>query len=120
VVSLRVERTGEVFLASVEVRSGFWGRLRGYLLRARPGAGEGILLVGAARVHTWWVAFPLDLYFLDGSLRLIAARPGTPPFRVPPSPAGCRHVLEVPSAGDGPSPGVRPGDRLVLCLRVGR
>lgn len=119
-VSLRNERTGEVIFGPLEIRSGFFGRLRGYLGRRRPLAAEGLLLVGTARVHTWGMAFPLDLYFLDGSLRLIKADAAVAPFRFPPSPRECRHVLEVPFRERCAPPDLRPGDRLVLCIRVDR
>lgn len=115
-VSLLNERTGKVCVPLLHIRSGFRGRLCGYLLR-RPRAPEGMLLVGASRVHTLFMRFPLDLYFLDGSLRVLREERGVRPFRLPRSARGCRHVLEIPSSAAGEG-GILPGDRLVLSIRV--
>jgi uncharacterized protein len=120
VVSLLNQRTGRVCLPLLHIRSGFRQRLCGYLMRrpAGPPGTEGMLLIDTPRVHTLFMGFPLDLYYLDGSLRVLERRPGIPPFRFPGSARGCRHVLEIPSAGGAEGEEILPGDRLVISIRV--
>jgi uncharacterized membrane protein (UPF0127 family) len=118
-VSLVNERTGTVCLPCLRIRSDFFGRFAGYLAIRRPPLSlEGMLLIGTARVHTLFMGFPLDLFFLDASLRVLGVEPFVPPFRFPSSPPGCRHVLEVPHREGTSRLDLLPGDRLVLSLRV--
>jgi uncharacterized membrane protein (UPF0127 family) len=111
-------RDGSILVEELDIRSSFTGRLLGFMGRPRPSDGQGILLMGVRRVHTAFLRFPLDLLFLDGSLRVVGILHGVPPFRFPSSPPGCRHILEIPS-GDGRRGGdPLPGDRLILSVRV--
>ncbi len=111
-------RDGSMVVEELDIRSSFIGRLLGFMGRRRPSPGQGILLMGVRRVHTAFLRFPLDLLFLDGSLRVLGVLRGVPPFRFPSSPAGCRHILEIPS-GEGTRVGdPQPADRLILSVRV--
>ncbi len=97
----------------LDVRSSFAGRLAGYLARGPSCAPVAVLLWNTARVHTLFMSFNLDLYFLNGDLLVLERSLRVRPFRFPLSPGGCRHVLEVPSFSQ-PYPSILPGDRLGL------
>lgn len=107
-----VNRTrGTVLGSHVRVAHTWWSRLRGYLGRSRPDAGEGILLVPCNAIHTYGMAFPLDVLFLDESGRVLRrvrdVRPWTRPNRV----NAARYVLEVP-VGTIEATETREGDEL--------
>lgn len=75
-------------------------RLLGLSWRDRSKAGPGLLIPRCASVHTFGMRFELDLFFLDGTGRVIAVRRRVPPRRV----VWCRQasaVLEIPSAEGG-------------------
>lgn len=80
----------------VRVARGPRARLLGLAFLAREEAGPGLLIPRCASVHTFGMRFGLDLCFLDGDGRLVAARPGVPPKKI----AFCRGakaVLELPA-----------------------
>ena len=59
-------RTQNTLVGTRVVQSAtWWSRLRGFIGRPEPKRGEGLLLVGCAAVHTWWMSFGLDVLFLD-------------------------------------------------------
>ena len=68
--------------------------------RERSRAGPGLLIPRCASVHTFGMRFELDLFFLDGSGRVIAVRRRVPPRRVVWQ-RGARAVLEIPAAEGG-------------------
>ncbi|UCF30780.1 MAG: DUF192 domain-containing protein [bacterium] len=108
-------RTGEIAVTSLTIRSTFWGRFRGYLLLRRPDRACGLLLLGAARVHTLLMAFPIDIYYLDRSLIVLDCMYQIAPNRILPRPPwGTAHVLETPHGSCGPGGSIRAGDRLVI------
>lgn len=113
-VTLMNRDTGDAVVRGLMVRDGFWGRLTGYLLRSRPRGGEAMLLTGTSRVHTVMMRFDLDLYYLDGALRVLETRFQVRPWRFPQPPPGCRHVLEAPSPPLGEALPIVPGDRLSI------
>lgn len=81
------------------VARGFRARLLGLSLTDRPCAGPGLLIPRCAGVHTFGMRFELDVFFLDGSGRVIAVHRRVPPRRVLWQ-RGARAVLEIP-AGEG-------------------
>ena len=65
-------RTRNTLLGTrVVAASTFWSRLRGYIGRSRPKQGEGILLIPCDAIHTWWMAFEVDVLFLDDRGRVL-------------------------------------------------
>ncbi len=82
-------------LAHVTRLDGFWRKGRGVLGLRTLGPGEGVWLPQVASVHTLFVAFPLDLLFLDKDLRTLAACPAVPPGRLWAGARGAHHTLEL-------------------------
>jgi uncharacterized membrane protein (UPF0127 family) len=89
-------------LDSFPVARGFRQRLLGLSRRERADAGRGLLIPRCSSVHTFGMRFELDLFFLDGSGRIIAVRRRVPPRRVVWQ-RGARAVLEVPAEKGGES-----------------
>jgi hypothetical protein len=84
-----------VVASHVEVANGLWRRFRGYLGRPEPGEGEGILLTPCSAVHTFGMAYALDILFLDARGRVLEVVGNLKPWRKTRRVRGARHVLEV-------------------------
>jgi uncharacterized membrane protein (UPF0127 family)/CheY-like chemotaxis protein len=85
-------------------------RMRGLLGRQSLPAGEGMLLQPAPSIHTAFMHFPIDVVFMDGTLRVVKLVEGMPPWRA----ASARRawgVLEL-AAGEVASRGIEIGDQL--------
>jgi uncharacterized protein len=111
---LRVVNTGrnQELGDKVGLANRWMTRLRGMIGRPAPQPGQGLLLTPCSSVHMYGMRFPLDVVFLDGAGKVIAAYPSLAP--------GCRtqwhrqaeHALELP-AGTLDQSGTSVGDVLV-------
>lgn len=64
-------------------------------------------------VHTLGMRFPLDIVFVDASLKVIGLSANTPAWRIRVGPRGTRSVIEL-SAGRATACGLRVNDQLVI------
>lgn len=92
----------------LEVARSAQSRRRGLL--GRDGIDGALLLSPASAVHTLGMRFPIDVAYLDRTLRVMAVRT-MPPGRVGLPRPGARHVLEA-EAGAMERWGIRPGVRV--------
>lgn len=105
-------RTRRTLLGSqVRMADSWLGRLRGFLGRREPRQGEGILLLPCNAIHTFGMAFDLDVLFLDGEGKVLELRRSIPPWRITGRVPGGRYVLEVPT-GTIDASGTQVGDEL--------
>lgn len=94
------------------------GRVRGLLGRSRLAPDECQLLSGGiclrlgASVHTFGMAYPIDVLFCDDSWTVVDRIAGMPPNRMSRWVPRARHVVELIGGSLGPRPHV--GDRLRL------
>jgi hypothetical protein len=95
----------------VELAATWWSRLRGFLGRPEPALGEGLLLAPCDGIHTYGMAFDLDVLFLDERGRVLEVIQSLRPWRRTQRVAGARYVLEVP-AGTVQASRTRVGDEL--------
>lgn len=75
-----------------------WTRLRG-LLGLRPDDfrnGSGLWIVPCHGVHTLGMAFPIDVLYLDKTLKVIDIQQNLSPWRLAPVRRHARSVLELP------------------------
>ncbi|HWE46591.1 MAG TPA: DUF192 domain-containing protein, partial [Caulobacteraceae bacterium] len=85
-------------------------RMRGLLGRGSLPAGEGMLLQPAPSIHTAFMKFPIDVVFMDGTLRVLKIVERLRPWRA----ASKRHawaVLEL-AAGELEGRHIEVGDQL--------
>ena len=89
----------------------FWARLKGLLGGGRDCLGGGVICLDpCASIHTFGMAYPIDVAFLDECGIVVASRRRLAPCRVLSSPqAAC--VLERPSDG---SPWLAVGETVRL------
>lgn len=80
----------------VPVAIGWRARLLGLARLDRVEAGPGLLIPRCSSIHTFGMRFALDLVFLDGDARPLAARREVPPRRIV-CVRGAAAVLELPA-----------------------
>lgn len=86
-------------------------RMIGLLGRRDLAEGEGILLLPAGSVHTFFMRFPIDVVFLDKEHRVLGIDAALPPWRTA-GRRGAKAVVEL-AAGECERRGLQVGDRLV-------
>jgi uncharacterized membrane protein (UPF0127 family) len=86
-------------------------RLRGFLFRRQPAAGEGLFLAPCKGVHMYGMRFPLDILFIDQAGLVVAAHPGLAPGQRTPVYRSAMYALELPSGAIADT-GTAVGDRL--------
>jgi hypothetical protein len=99
----RAELGGARFPVAVDRRS----RLLGLAGLRRAEALPGLLIPDCACVHTFWMRFALDLYFLDRGGNLLGERRAVPPRRIVYR-QGAAMVLERPAPQGGESAPLPP------------
>ena len=70
-------------------------RLRGLLFRPALQAGEGLLLWNVRSIHTIGMRYPIDVVFLDESLKITGCEAQVGSRRVLFGGKGARHALEL-------------------------
>jgi len=111
--TLRVTNTrrGVLLGSQVKLAERWWARLRGFLGRPAPKAGEGLLLTPCRAVHTYGMRFSLDVVFLDRDGVVVALYERMAPASRTKMEPGAWHALELP-AGAIAATGTVPGDRI--------
>jgi uncharacterized membrane protein (UPF0127 family) len=104
-------RSGIRVASRIAVADSWWLRFRGLLARPALKAGEGLLLMHCASVHTVGMAHAIDVAFLDAEGRVVRSIPALAPWRIGLGGYAAVHALELP-AGRLAETGTVPGDRL--------
>jgi uncharacterized membrane protein (UPF0127 family) len=89
----------------------FWRRFRG-LMFCPPKKGYGLILVPCNSIHTFFMRFSLDVFFLDEMGRVLDIRWNLAPWRMAVC-RGARMVVECPT-GHIPHEKVSIGSRLTF------
>jgi uncharacterized membrane protein (UPF0127 family) len=74
----------------------FWRRLRGLLGTTSLKREEGLILVGEKSIHTFFMAFSIDVVYVDKNYQVIRTDVNMVPFRIGPFVARSAYVLEMP------------------------
>lgn len=104
---------GSTVAERCRVASSIVQRIFGLHLLPRLKAGEGLLLPGATTIDTTFMGYPIDLVFLDRSLRVTRIVPSLPPWRMVLRTDGGRDCLELP-AGAAAGSCTQAGDQLAF------
>ncbi|MCP4888061.1 MAG: DUF192 domain-containing protein [Planctomycetaceae bacterium] len=87
---------GRVLAATVRVADSYWKRLVGLQFSRSMPTNCVLWLQGCRSVHTAWMRYSIDIFFLDESLRVVDVRLGVPPWRIVRSKSrDAKHVLEA-------------------------
>jgi uncharacterized membrane protein (UPF0127 family) len=107
-----VRDDGRVMCERCSIADKPWSRMRGLLGRETLASDEGILLRPASSVHMFFMAFAIDVVWLDRDLQVLGVTPELRPWRTA-ARRGARAALEL-AAGECERRGLEPGDRLRL------
>jgi uncharacterized protein len=110
-VAVRKAGSDEPLAERAAVADRFWQRTRGLLGRPRLANGEGLLIRPCKAIHTWGMAYPIDIAFLDSSGQVVASYEGVAPNRRTSWHRGAECALELPAGALGRA-AVAVGDRL--------
>jgi uncharacterized protein len=102
---------GTVLGTRVHLADRLHNRVRGFLFRPPPVAGEGILLSPCRAVHMYGVPFALDVIFVDEAGQVVALYHDLRPWRRSRFHRSALYALEVP-AGTIRATGTAVGDAL--------
>jgi uncharacterized protein len=80
----QIFRNDNLILKSCEFGPSFWFRSRGLLGKSGLEDGTGILLSPCNSVHMFFMAFPIDVIFLDQKCKIIRLCPDLRPWRFSP------------------------------------
>lgn len=94
----------------------FPDRLRGMIGRNFSGF-DAMIFPRCSSVHTFFMAFPLDLVFLSGEGRVLKTVPGARPWRPCFRCAGAKTVVELPE-GMVERSATTPGDQYDLSMEL--
>ncbi len=97
----------------VVVARTWWLRARGLLARPCPRPGEGMLFPGCTSIHTAFMAYAIDVVFLDRASVITKVSSHVEPWRFSGAARGTRHVLEL-AAGEAERLGLTVGMRLAF------
>jgi len=104
-----VERaTGRIVADRLAVADTWLGRTRGLMFRESLPAGEALLLVPCASIHTHWMRFAIDVAMLDGEGTVTELHEQVVPWRFLQPRKKTHAILEFAAK----KAGVAPGDRL--------
>ena len=95
------------------IAQGVAQRILGLHLLPRLETGQGLLLPGATTIDTTFMGYPIDLVFLDRSLRVTRVVADMRPWRMVLRAYGGRDCLELPSGAAATSL-TQAGDQLEL------
>jgi len=98
---------GEKWLTLHEMNS-FISRFRGYMARNLEDVEEGLWFPDCTTLHTFFMRFNLDIYFLDGDHKIVAVNSNVTSGRFV-SKWGADSALEIPA---GSRPLVKVGETL--------
>lgn len=106
---IKITYKGKIIATNVAIADNFGSRLMGYMFQPRPHK-PGIIFEPAISIHTFFMNFPLDVIFMDGSYKIIKIYRNLKPWRHTWFYFNSRKTLELP-AGEFPSE-IKEGDVL--------
>ena len=104
---------GTIVAERCRIAEGVAQRILGLHLLSRLETGQGLLLPGATTIDTTFMGYPIDLVFLDRSLRVTRVVADMRPWRMVLRAYGGRDCLELPSGAAAASL-TQAGDQLKL------
>ncbi len=87
---------GTVLAEQAESARTWWTRGKGLLGRKCLPIGGGLIIEPCSSIHTWFMAFPIDVAFVAADGRVVRTAPALAPWRFGPLARGVRYVVELP------------------------
>ena len=112
-ISIHNQTRATVVCHQVRIADTFLSRLVGLLGKRTLTPGTGLLIQPSSGVHTWGMAFPIDIVALGRSYEVVGAWQSVGPWRIRGLSLKTRHVLELPP-GQIERAQITVGDELCL------
>jgi uncharacterized membrane protein (UPF0127 family) len=110
---------GTLIAERAEVARTWWARGKGLLGKKGLPPGGGLIIEPCSSIHTWFMAFPIDVAFVAADGRVVRISPALKPWRFGPLSRGVRFVVELP-AGALATSGTVAGDYLDIAATAER
>ena len=95
-VTVRNLTRSTVVAGDAEIAKTWWTRLRGLLGRSNLTAGAGLIILPCSSIHTFFMAFPIDVLFVSKENRVLKASTAIGAWRIGPVVPQARYVIELP------------------------
>lgn len=93
-----INRTrGTVLAGEAEAARTWWTRGKGLLGRKGLPADGGLIIEPCSSIHTWFMAFPIDVAFVAADGRVVRTAHALRPWRFGPLARKVRYVVELPT-----------------------
>lgn len=93
-----INRTrGTVLADQAEAARSWWARGKGLLGRRGLPDGGGLIIEPCSSIHTWFMAFPIDVAFVAADGRVVRTAHALRPWRFGPFARKVRYVVELPA-----------------------
>ena len=89
------KNTGKIAIENLKRADGFWARFRGLMLSDPLQNNEAILISKCQQVHTHFMRYTIDIYYLDKELKVVAIVPAVKPWRFTKFYKNAYYVLET-------------------------
>jgi uncharacterized membrane protein (UPF0127 family) len=103
---------GTIIAENAEAATSMFSRMRGLLGRKTLPAGGGLILEPAQSIHTFLMAFPIDVAFVAADGVVLQTIEAMGPSRISPFVRRARSIIELP-AGALQQSQTQAGDRLL-------
>ena len=88
---------GTTIAEHAEVARTWWTRGKGLLGKKGLPPGGGLIIEPCSSIHTWFMAFPIDVAFVAADGRVVRIAHALKPWRFGPLARGVRFVVELPA-----------------------
>ena len=88
---------GTVLAEQAGVARSWWARGKGLLGRRGLPEGGGLVINPCSSIHTWFMAFPIDVAFVAADGRVVRTAHALRPWRFGPFARQVRYVVELPA-----------------------
>lgn len=112
-MSVALDRNGVRVIDSVEVATTFWARMTGLMGRRPIPPGHALMIPHCGSVHTFFMRFDLDLFFLDSEGRIVKVARNVTPYRIVLGGMRAATTVEI-AAGWLEAKALQPGDLVTL------
>lgn len=110
-VQITNETRGSLLADQATITTSYYGRAKGLLGRRSLPPGEGLIIRPCNSVHCFFMAFSIDVVYVNAAYQVMRIVPDLRPWRVGPIVFGARDVIELP-AGTLAATNTQAGDQL--------
>lgn len=106
-----VKYNGKVIISKLDIANTPMEKMIGLLMRKKIGEEEGLLLVGCRCIHTFFMKFEIDAFFLNKSKKILKIYKNVSPWRITGYIRDAVYVLET-AGGIADRYNLKEGDNL--------